>query len=368
MTTVLVAGATGVIGDAVLARFAAEPGVAVVAVSRRAPAAADGRRIRHLALDLTDAEACRTAAEGLEGVSHVVFAAVTEQPGLVAGWRDPQQMQANLAMLSNLIDPLSEVARLQHLTLLQGAKAYGGHAGRLSPIPARERAPRDAHENFYWLQEDHVRDRAAARGFAWTIFRPAVVIGAAWGAAMNPLLPLGAYAALRREEGRPFSYPGGVAQISEIVDADLLAEAFLWAAQTKAAHGETFNITNGDAFSWRDAWPTLAEAFGVEAGLDEPTRLAPWLLERAALWDAVVAREGLKPIGLTDFLGESHHYADILLRRDAEAIGRPTLLSTIKLRQAGFGACRDSEDSLRRWVRELQARRLLPGNSRSSTA
>jgi nucleoside-diphosphate-sugar epimerase len=353
MTTVLVAGATGVIGDAVLARFAAEPGVAVVAVSRRAPATADGRRILHLPLDLTDAEACQAAAGSLK--------AVAEQPGLIGGWRDPQQMQTNLAMLINLVDPLSKVTRLAHLTLLQGAKAYGGHAGSLTPIPARERAARDAHENFYWLQEDHVRDLAAARGFAWTIFRPAVVIGAAWGAAMNPLLALGAFAALRREEGRPFSYPGGVGQIGEIVDADLLAEAFLWAAQTKSAHGETFNITNGDAFSWRDAWPAMAEAFGVETGADEPMRLAPWLLQRAPDWDALVAREGLQPIPLPAFLGESHHYADILLRKDAEAIGRPTLLSTIKLRQAGFAACRDSEDSLRRWVRELQLRRLLPG-------
>jgi nucleoside-diphosphate-sugar epimerase len=360
LTTVLVAGATGVIGDAVLARFAAEPGVSVVAVSRRPPATS-GRQIRRLSLDLGDAEACRAAAAGLADVTHVVFAAVAERPGLVEGWRDPRQMQANLAMLRHLIDPLSEVARLEHLTLLQGAKAYGGHAGRQAPIPARERAPRDAHENFYWLQEDHVRERAAARGFAWTIFRPAVVIGAAWGAAMNPLLALGAYAAVRREEGRAFGYPGGVGQISEIVDADLLAEAFLWAAQTKAAHGETFNITNGDAFGWRDAWPVLAEAFGVDAGPDEPVRLAPYLIERSGIWDRLVARENLQPIALSSFLGESHHYADILLRMEAEAIGRPTLLSTIKLRQAGFNACRDSEDSLRRWVRELQARRLLPG-------
>lgn len=361
MTTVLVAGATGVIGDAALARFAAEPGVGVVAVSRRRPALADGGRIRHLPLDLSDPAACRTAAAELGEVTHVVFAAVAEQPGLVAGWRDPQQMRANLAMLRNLVDPLSEVARLEHLTLLQGAKAYGAHAGRAAPIPARERAARDAHENFYWLQEDHLRALAASRGFAWTIFRPAVVIGAAWGAAMNPLAPLGAYAALRREEGLPFSYPGGVAQIGEIVDADLLAEAFLWAAHAPAARGETFNITNGDVFTWRDAWPVLAEAFGVEAGPDEPMRLASWLIERADQWDVLVAREGLQPIGLHAFLGESHHYADILLRKDAETIGRPTLLSTIKLRQAGFAACRDSEDSLRKWVRELQLRRLLPG-------
>src|SRR6202007_3281030 len=146
-----------------------EPGVDVVAVSRRAPGAADGRRIRHLPLDLTDAAACQAARGALDGVTHMVFAAVAERPGLVEGWRDPAQMQLNLAMLRNLLDPLSEAGRLRHVTLLQGAKAYGGHVGRQAPIPARERSPRDPHENFYWLQEDHLKARAAARGFSWTI-------------------------------------------------------------------------------------------------------------------------------------------------------------------------------------------------------
>jgi nucleoside-diphosphate-sugar epimerase len=359
MGAVLVAGATGLVGEAAVAEFAAS-GWDVIAVSRREPEAVG--RFRRLAVDLTDAAACREAFGALSEVTHVVYAALYEKPGLIAGWQEADQMETNLSMLRNLLEPLAGAAKgLKHVTLLQGTKAYGAHVRAEIPLPARERAARDEHANFYWLQEDYLRAKASAGGFAWTIFRPQIIVGAAWGAAMNPLLPLGAYAALRREEGRPFSYPGGAAQIGEIVDADLLAEAFLLAAQATAARGETFNITNGDVFSWRDAWPVLAEAFGVEAGPDEPMQLAPWLAERAALWDAVVARQGLQPLALDAFLGESHHYADILLRKDAVAIGRPTLLSTIKLRQAGFAACRDSEDSLRRWVRELQLRRLLPG-------
>ncbi|CAN7544088.1 SDR family oxidoreductase [Phenylobacterium sp. LjRoot219] len=359
MNTVLVVGATGVVGEAALAHFAASPGWTPIAVSRRRPAALGA--LRHLPLDLADPEACRAACAELGAVSHVVYAAVAEKPGLVAGWRDAAQMQLNLRMLQNLLGPLSEAAPgLAHVTLLQGAKAYGAHVGHLAPVPARETAPRDPHENFYWLQEDYIRELAARRGFAWTIFRPAIVVGAAWGAAMNPLLPLGAYAALRREEGQPFSYPGGVLQISEIVGADLLAEAFAWAGTAGAARHETFNITNGDVFAWRDAWPALAAAFGVEAGPDEPMRLSEYLSARAALWDGVVRREGLQSLALDAFLGESHHYADVLLRRDVETIGRPTLLSTIKLRQAGFAGCRDSVDSVRRWIGELQARKLLP--------
>jgi nucleoside-diphosphate-sugar epimerase len=361
MNTVLIVGATGVIGDASLAHFAAAKEWQTIALSRRTPDPGSTGSFRHVGVDLTNGTACRLACERLRDVTHVVYSAVSEQPGLVTGWRDPEQMQANLAMLRNLIEPLTEMSsNLQHVTLLQGAKAYGAHAGHRPPLPARESAPRVQHENFYWLQEDYLRTKAQQRGFAWTIFRPQVVIGAAWGAAMNPLLPLAAYGVIRREEGKAFSYPGGELQLGQIVDAGLLAEAFEWAATEKAARNETFNIANGDVFAWREAWPVLADALAVEVGRDEPMYLAEYLPPRAALWNRIVEREALRPLSLLHFLGESHHYMDLLLRRTVTTIQRPMLLSTIKLRQAGFAACRDSEAVLRRWVDELRHRRLIP--------
>jgi hypothetical protein len=39
---------------------------------------------------------------------------------------------------------------------------------------------------------------------------------------------------------------------------------------------------------------------------------------------------------------------------------RSQLMSTIKIRRAGFGECIDTIDSFTGWWRELQARRLLP--------
>ncbi|HYO05181.1 MAG TPA: hypothetical protein VET27_26350 [Mycobacterium sp.] len=104
----------------------------------------------------------------------------------------------------------------------------------------------------------------------------------------------------------------------------------------------------------------LADAFHVDVGPDTPMHLAEYLSDREALWQQVVARHGLRPLGLMQLLGESHHYADLLLRMGAGTIAHPTLLSTIKLRQAGFTACCDSEDVLRHWVRVLQDRRLIP--------
>ncbi len=361
MNTVLVVGATGVAGEAALHHFAAAPDWHAIGLSRRQPEAAPEGSFQHLGVDLSDPQACAEAADSLCAVTHVIFAAVAEKPGLVEGWRDPAQMQLNLALLSNLLNPLCERATgLRHVALLQGAKAYGAHVGHTPPLPAREDAPRDRHENFYWLQEDFVREKAAKFGFHWTIFRPQVIIGAATGAAMNPLLPLAAYAAIRKEEGRPFSYPGGAIQIAELVDAGLLAEAFEWAAQVDTAKNQVFNFTNGDVFAWRDAWPALADALEIDNGPEQRLRLATYLVERAEIWDSIVRKHQLRRLSLQQFLGQSHHYGDILIRPDATQIAYPTLLSTIKIRRAGFTACVDSHASLRHWIGVLRQRRLIP--------
>ena len=361
MNTVLIAGATGVVGESAVARFAGAHGWDVIAVSRRTPEPAPSGAFRHLAVDLRDPVACRDAFAGLSEVTHVVYAALYEKPGLLAGWRETDQMETNLSMLTNLMEPVGDAAPgLRHVTLLQGTKAYGAHVRARIPIPARERAPRDPHANFYWLQEDYLTAKAAERGFAWTIFRPQIVVGAAWGAAMNPLLALGAYAAIRREQGLPFAYPGGAPHVMEMVDPRLLAEAFEWAAEAPAAANETFNVTNGDVYAWPEVWPALADAFGLQSGPDEPMRLSEFLPAHAEIWDRVVARHGLRPLRLLPFLGESHHYADALLRPGVDALSLPILVSTVKLRQAGFGRCYDTEDTLRHWLGVMVARRLIP--------
>ena len=95
-----------------------------------------------------------------------------------------KQGQADLAMLRNLLEPVAERGQLEHVSLLQGTKAYGVHLRRIA-VPARERWPRDDHANFYWLQEDLLREIAAREKFGFTIFRPQIIFGDAIGAAMN---------------------------------------------------------------------------------------------------------------------------------------------------------------------------------------
>src|SRR5438876_492423 len=95
---VLVAGATGLVGHAAMKHLATQR-CEVIAVSRRRPDETFGARWR--ALDLSDAAACAAAASEFEGVSHLVYAALHERPGLVAGWQEDEQIHTNEAMLRN---------------------------------------------------------------------------------------------------------------------------------------------------------------------------------------------------------------------------------------------------------------------------
>jgi nucleoside-diphosphate-sugar epimerase len=356
---VLIAGASGVVGQAALTCFERLEGWQAVAISRRRPRIGDAGRVRHLSLDLMDEAACRQALAGLPEVTHLVYAALQEGPNLTEGWRAREQMIANLAMLRNLVEPLAERGSLRHASLLQGTKAYGVHLRPIA-VPARESSPRDPHENFYWLQEDYLRERCAHCGAAMTVFRPQVVFGDVVGAAMNLIAAIGAYAAIRKEEGLPFSYPGGPPYVLEAVDARLLARALAWAAEAPAARDQTFNVTNGDVFVWQNVWPVIAEALGVEAGPDEPTSLAAYLPQRADLWRKLARRRALRCDDLERLLGRSHQYADFCFAAGARRPPSPALVSTIKLRQAGFSDCVDTEVMFRDLIASMQDLRFLP--------
>ena len=83
------------------------------------------------------------------------------------------------------------------------------------PIPARERDARKDHANFFFDQEDYVREMGAKHGFNYTALRPQLVTGPTPGA-LN-VLPLSVstrqsaarrvnrsvFLAVRRSSGKP---------------------------------------------------------------------------------------------------------------------------------------------------------------------
>jgi len=356
---VLVAGATGVVGHAALRRFAERGDCQVTAVSRRQPL--DCRGARHRSLDLLDRDACRALTGELGDVTHLVYAALHEKPGLYTGWLEADQIETNRSMLANLLEPLAEAGgSLRHVTLLQGTKAYGAHV-RPIPIPAREDRDeaRDV-PNFYWEQEELLRDRQKGSGWHFTILRPQIVFGLSIGAAMNLIPAIGVYAALKRERGEPLSYPGGQGPALEAVDADLLARAIDWAGTVPEARGETFNVVNGDVFSWTHAWPAIADALRMPPGGPAPERLGQSMPARAAEWDAIREKYALSSPGLAEFVGESFHYADFTMAYGASGGAPPAIVSSIKLRRAGFHEVMDTETMFRKWFAAFRERRLLP--------
>ncbi len=352
--TVLIAGASGLVGRAAIEHYA-QAGWQVIALSRRKPLVATGAH--HIAVDLADRLSCGERLAAVQGVTHIVYAALQEKADLTQGWLEDDQIAVNLAMLVNLFDGIeANNPALRHVTLLQGAKAHGVHLGQ-APVPARESAPRHIHPNFYWAQEDFLAARQQGKGWHWTILRPQVVFGFALGSAMNMVAAVGAYAAISRELGLPLTYPGVGSRVTEATDARLLARAIAWAGTAQRAANQTFNVTNGDVFTWENLWPVIARAFAMPVGLPHPMPLARVMPGHAAAWDRIVARHGLQAHPLDGLIGGSWQFADFAFSRTHSTA---SLLSTIKIRQAGFGDCIDTEASLAAWLGALQDQSILP--------
>jgi nucleoside-diphosphate-sugar epimerase len=305
---VLVTGASGLLGVAAIDRFLSA-GWEVIATSRRKPELPSGRNVEFVPVDLRDKEAARTALEPLTDITHIAYTAIHEKPELVAGWSSKDQIETNNAMLRNVVEPIVRAAtNFQHISILQGTKVYGVHLHPI-PIPARERDAHRDHDNFFFDHEDYVRSMGARHGFNYTALRPQLVTGPTPGA-LNVLPAIGVYAAIRREKGEPFSFPGGPSFVWEAADADLVGDVMVWAAQSPQAANQAFNITNGDVFEWRSVWPAVAETLGVETGEDAPMSVASYLEKNADIWTRIVAKYDLRTRNLGEFVGMGDQHVD----------------------------------------------------------
>ncbi len=356
---VLIAGATGLVGYAALKHFGSQTDCEVIALSRRQPDEVFGGRWHPL--DLTDAAACTSLVARLGTITHLVYAALYERPGLVAGWQEEEQIRTNDLMLRNLLGPLERSPSLRHVTLLQGTKAYGVHVRPLT-VPAREnRSEMHEQPNFYWNQERYLREAQQGKAWSWSILRPVLIVGSSVGSAMNVIPALGVYAAMMRRAGKTrLDYPGGVGRVAQAVDADLLARAIAWSGDSAKARNEIFNVTNGDVFVWPNVWPAIADALGFEPGEHVPLSLDSEIRPQEAAWAEIRAAHGLTSGTLKEFVGLSFEYADYTMGYGRDRPGPPAIVSTIKLMQAGFCEVMDTEAMFRKAFAELQAKKLLP--------
>ena len=357
---IVIFGPSGLVGGAALRHFDAQADWRVTALSRRPPAFAHGGRF--IPLDLTDRAACDAALSELTDTTHIIYTALYEQEDVILGWRAKAQMETNAAMLRNALQPIDAVApNLQHVSLFQGTKAYGAHL-RPPPVPARERWARNEHENFYWYQEDFIKEqqqkKQGGNAWTWTILRPQTIFGFALDAPLNILLAMGVYAVIRRAEGLPLRHPGGGGYVTEAIDTRLIARCLDWATDAAGACDQIFNITNGDNITFPGLWPTLARHFGMAMGAPEPQCLVDIMPTKAHIWEGIAKDHVLRDIPYDKLVGPSWQFADFNFAAGKNPA--PVVVSTIKLRQAGFQDCIDTEDMLIELLTQYQDEGILP--------
>ena len=350
--TALVAGASGIAGSA-LVDLLTEQGWRVIALSRTPVAARPG--VSPVSADLRSVESLRTALAGHQP-THVFFTAWLRQD------TEAENIRVNSAMVRDLLTALAD-APVRHVALMTGLKQYLGPfeaygQGEVPDTPFHEDEPRLSVENFYYAQEDELWAAARARGFTWSVHRAHTVIGHAVGNAMNMGSTLATYAAICKELGRPFVFPGSETQwngVTDMTDAGLLAEQMVWAATTPAAADTAFNIVNGDTFRWRWLWPRLAAHFGVEPeGFGEAARpLEAQMTDAQPVWDRIVAKHGLVEGDLGRLASWWHSDADLGRTMEVFAdMGRS--------RAAGFTGYRDTEQAFLDLFERYRAERLIP--------
>ncbi len=347
--TVLVAGAHGVIGRQAALHYAGQPGVEVVGLSRRTGYELPG--VRQVPVNLLNAEDVREKLKDLGGVTHIVFGAYIEKPTA------REKSEVNVGILRNLLEVVERSSPgFEHITFYQGGKAYGADLGPFK-TPAREDDPRLMPPNFYYDQEDFLRERQRGKAWHFTALRPEAVMGYATGNPMNLGMVMAVYAAISKELGLPLRFPGTEAAyraLYQVTSAKILAEATIWAGQTPAAEDEIFNITNGDYFRWEHMWPRIGRMFGMEVVPPTPTPLATYMADKAPLWDAMTQKYGLQTEVPYDKL-VSWAFGDFIFNS-----GFDNISSTIKARRAGFPACIDTEEMFRELLKELQEKRIIP--------
>jgi nucleoside-diphosphate-sugar epimerase len=348
----LVVGATGISGGNVAAQLLAD-GWAVSGLCRHPDGLGPG--ITPLVADLEDAEAVAAAVEG-SAPTHVFYTTWSRRA------TEAENCEVNGRMLQNLLDGVAGEETVRHVALVTGLKHYLGpfeaYAKVQPDTPFSEDQARLPYENFYYVQEDILFAAAERDGFSWSVHRPHTLIGWALGNAMNMGVTLAVCAAICRETGRAFHFPGSQEQweaVTDVTDARLLADHLQWAATTPQAANRALNIVNGDVFRWRRLWPRLAEALGVKpVGFSgEVAPLEQQMADAAEVWPKLVARHDLVDLDVNSLASWWHTDAD--LGRTIE-----TFTDMGHSRRLGFMGVHDTETSFTDLFARLRAERIVP--------
>ncbi|PLC52155.1 NAD-dependent dehydratase [Pollutimonas nitritireducens] len=290
---VLIAGATGQIGASVARHVMDRSGWDLVGLSRRVQ--------QHvpcpmLAVDLLDAEDCRRKLGGMQGVTHVVYAARYDHAG-----GELESVDINLQMLSNLLTAVKDRPDLRHIHVVHGTKYYGHNAGP-GPVPYRENAPRSPRPVFYYAQQDFLIQQQGGQAWDWSISRPHTFCDLVLDEPRSITLLVAIYASMLKELGLPLRFPGtqlAFKSRTQFTWLPMLARSIEWMITDRTCANQAFNVVNGDAERWSALWPAIADYFDMACGDPEPERLARFPESHSDIWCDMVSLHGLRPSELS---------------------------------------------------------------------
>lgn len=270
----LVSGATGFLGGR-LAALLVERGYRVRALARPT---SDLSRLAGLGVeivvgDVTDRASLDRACAGQRVVFHTA--------GKVTDWATADDFMAvNHGGTANVIAACQAagVARLVHVSSLTvlGLPRDGRRVDEQSPYAA---TPPDPYTRSKIAAERLVREAHGQRGLATTVVRPGVI----WGRGELTIVPR--LVELLRQQRLP--YIGGGHNCIGMSHVDNLALGCALAAETVAAAGQLYHVTDGDEISLRQALDALADTYG----LARPRSSVPfWAVHGAAALVELLAR------------------------------------------------------------------------------
>jgi nucleoside-diphosphate-sugar epimerase len=347
--TALITGGNGIIGRN-LATYLTETDDWKVIITSQSSLTYD-TTAEFVRLDLTKPEVVAQSSGWLRSVTHVFFASYIEKETLSG------QTSANTLLLENLIKGIEPIAtQLEHVTFIQGGKAYGAHLGKAA-TPAYETAKRHFPPNFYFNQEDFLRSQSQGKQWSWTALRPDGVIGLAIGNPMNLGTLIAVYASLCKELNVPMRFPGtdeAYNALFNVTDARLLAKGMEFVALSADARGEIYNITNGDIFRWKYIWPKLAAYFEIEVDEPQTFSLSVFMADKKPVWDAIIRK-----YQLTDYNFErlvQWPFGDFLFNAKHDLF-----MDVNKLRRIGFNEMhKDTYSSFTDLFDELKFNKIIP--------
>lgn len=265
---VLVTGATGFLGGALVRRLAAD-GVPVRALVRRPQKGEFLRAVSGVELvpgDITDAQAMQQAAQGCAVVFHVAAA---------LGGDLAHQRKANVEGTHNVMEAAgrAQVERIVHVSTIS---VYGynqkGDVTEETPLAPGS----DPYSISKAEGEALVREVASKHNVSYSMIRPGMIYGARsnmWTGTMfriaqrSPTIFIGS--------GKGSAYP---IYVDDVVDLMLLL------ATHPAAHEQAFNCTPDPSPSWREFLGAYAQLVGHRRWLGIPVALlVPFVWAGAAL-------------------------------------------------------------------------------------